>query len=52
MGTVLSFVEYEGSLGRPTGALKHTGLKLEELPGLEYMLGHNPHMYVVIKPWE
>ena len=37
MGTVLSFVVSEGSLGQPVGNLKHTGLKLEELPGLEYM---------------
>lgn len=50
MDTILSFVEYEGSLGQPTGDLKHTDLKLEELPGLEYLSGHYRHMYVVIKP--
>lgn len=43
MGTVLSFVVSEGSLGQPLGNLEHTGLKLEELPGLEYM-------YVIVKP--
>ena len=43
MGTALSFGVSEGSLGQPVGNLEHTGLKLEELPGLEYM-------YVIIKP--
>lgn len=43
MDTVI--VEDEGSWVQPTGDLKHTGLKLEEVPGLECMLGHFQHLY-------